>query len=124
MISYYRGAPPNAFPKMKFKIVKCNMEDFQYKSYLTALSEDTNKGFKNADILDLPLNFLLAPRFISNISFPNKSIGDKGFYSFNKSNMHCKNIKKYSKEFYKIFNNIRKSEGPVFVYSNFKILEV
>ena len=39
-ISYYRGANPKAFPKEIFKTVKCKMEPFQYKSYLTSLSTD------------------------------------------------------------------------------------
>lgn len=123
MISFYRGAPPNAFPKMKFKTVRCNMEDFQYKSYLTSLSFDNDylKGsFMNVDILDLPKNFLLAPRLISNISFPNKGIGSDGFNSLKGSSLSKSNIKKYSKKFYKIINNIKKSQGPVFVYSNFR----
>ena len=122
MISYYRGAPPNAFPKMNFNTIKCNMEDFQYKSYLTSLSIDNDimGAFRKADILDLPTNFLLAPRLISNISFPNKGIGNNGFNSLNSRNLKYKNIKQYSKKFYKMFLNIKKSNGPVFVYSNFK----
>ena len=122
MISYYRGAHPNSFPKMNFKIVKCNMEDFQYKSYLTSLSisKDVIGAFKNVDILDLPNSFLLAPRLISNISFPNKGIGNKGFNSLNSKNLNYKNFKKYSKKFYKIYTNLKKSNGPVFIYSNFK----
>jgi superfamily II DNA or RNA helicase len=123
LVSYYRGAPPNAFPKMNFKVVKCNMEDFQYRSYLTSLSVDGDfmKGsFINADILNLPSNFMLAPRFISNVSFPNKGIGQRGFESFRGKNLSSKNIKNFSKKFYKIYNNIKKSIGPVFVYSNFK----
>ena len=47
---------------MNFKTVRCNMEDFQYKSYLTSLSingDFMKGGFMNADILDLPMNFYL-----------------------------------------------------------------
>ena len=36
LISYYRGAPPQAYPKSEFKTVKCTMSDFQYKSYLNS----------------------------------------------------------------------------------------
>lgn len=123
MVSYYRGAPPNAFPKMKFHTVRCNMEEFQYKSYLTSLSVDGNLirgSFYNADILELPNNFLLAPRLISNIAFPNKGIGENGYNSLKGNVLTKTNIKNYSKKFYKIYNNIKKSIGPVFVYSNFK----
>jgi superfamily II DNA or RNA helicase len=122
MISYYRGAPPNTYPHMEFKVVKCNMSDFQYKSYLTSLSKlDENiKGyFKDVDILKLPADFFLGPRMISNIAFPNKSIGDIGFSSFTDDKLQLQNIEKYSIKFYKIFKRIKKSEGPVFVYSNF-----
>jgi superfamily II DNA or RNA helicase len=124
MISYYRGAPPQAFPNMEFKTVKCNMSDFQYKSYLTSLStiEGYNiKGtFKNVDILKLPSDFFLGPRMISNIAFPNKSIGEIGFSSLNNEALQLQNIKNYSIKFYKIYKKIKLSEGPVFIYSNFK----
>jgi len=123
MISYYRGAPPQAFPEMEFKTVKCKMNNFQYKSYLTSLSalNGYEKGiFKNTDILKLPSDFFIGPRMISNIAFPNKSIGEIGYSSFNNDVLHLSNIINYSIKFYKIIKKIKKSEGPVFVYSNFK----
>jgi hypothetical protein len=126
LISYYRGAPPIAYPKINFKIIKCNMNDFQYKSYLTTLSSDSNyvKGsFKNVDILNLPSNFLLGPRIISNIAFPNKSVGESGYSSFKNETLQMQNICKYSIKFYKILQKINKSTGPVFIYSNFKIIK-
>lgn len=123
LISYYRGAPPQAFPEMQFKVVRCNMSEFQYKSYLTSLSklDDNIKGFfKNVDLLKLPADFFLGPRMISNIAFPNKSIGNVGFSSFKDEKLQLQNIEKYSIKFYKILKKIKKSEGPIFVYSNFK----
>ena len=120
IISYYRGAEPQSFPKTIFKIVKCRMEPFQYKSYRTILDAEEQGNFKGRDILKLPNDFLLGPRLISNIAFPNKRIDMKGFASFSGSNLNKKNIIKYSKKFYKILNNISKSSGPTFVYSNFK----
>ena len=123
LISYYRGAPPQAYPKSEFKIVKCNMNEFQYKSYLTSLSTDDNfrKGsFKNVDILKLPQSFFLGPRMISNIAFPNKSIGEVGFSSFKGENLQMQNIGEYSIKFLKIIKKI--GDGPVFIYSNFKEL--
>ena len=121
-ISYYRGANPKAFPKQIFKTVNCKMENFQYKSYLTSLStEEYMKGsFRDADILDLPNNFLLGPRLISNVAYPNKGIGAKGFTSFKGASLKTSNIKNFSKKFYKIYNKIKKSTGPIFIYSNFK----
>ena len=84
-ISYYRGANPVAFPKQNFRTVNCRMEDFQYKSYLTTLSSSNDfiKGyFKKTDILKLPTDFMLGPRLISNLAFPNKCIGKKDLHPF------------------------------------------
>jgi superfamily II DNA or RNA helicase len=123
LISYYRGAPEQAFPKMRFEVIRCNMKDFQYKSYLTSLSniEEGIKGtFKNVDILKLSPDFFLGPRIISNIAFPNKGIGDIGFESLKDDKLNLENINNYSVKFYKIFNKIKKSDGPIFIYSNFK----
>ena len=123
LISYYRGAPPQAYPNTKFKIIKCEMSNFQYKSYLTSLSTEENfihGSFKHVDILNLPQNFFLGPRMISNIAFPNKSIGNIGFNSFKNEILEFKNISKYSIKFYKIINKINKCNGLIFFYSNFK----
>jgi superfamily II DNA or RNA helicase len=123
LVSYYRGAPPQTYPKMIFKTVKCSMSNFQYKSYLSSLSSDSNNvtgSFKNVDILNMPQNFFLGPRMVSNIAFPNKSIGDIGFSSFKSDILLIKNIKKYSIKFYKIYKKIIKSIGNIFIYSNFK----
>jgi len=125
LISYYRGAPPQAYPKTQFKAVRCNMSQFQYKSYLTSLSSEDNfirGSFRNVDILNMPQSFFLGPRMISNVSFPNKSIGEVGFSSFRGDALQMQNIAEYSIKFYKIMHKIGKSEGPVFVYSNFKEL--
>lgn len=121
MVSYYRGAQPQAFPEEIFKVVRCRMENFQYKSYLSALADEKltpRRAFKDVDILDLPNNFFIGTRMISNIAFPNKCYDSKGYMSLTKKYM--KDIKKYSIKFYKIYNKIKKSTGPVFVYSNFK----
>jgi superfamily II DNA or RNA helicase len=120
VISYYRGAEPKSFPKTVFKLVKCKMEPFQYKSYRTVLDAEEQGNFMGRDILKLPSDFLLGPRVISNIAFPNKRIDEKGFESLIGVNLKKKNIMKYSKKFYKILNKISKATGPTFVYSNFK----
>lgn len=123
VVSYYRGAPPQTFPEENFKVVKCKMSDFQYKSYLSAMSTEDNfirGSFRNVDILKLPNNFFIGPRILSNISFPNKGIGIMGFTSFKKEALMIQNIREYSVKFYKIYQNLKNSEGPVFIYSNFK----
>ena len=123
IISYYRGAQPQAFPREIFKTVNCKMEPFQYKSYLTSLSTEEEYiigSFAGADILQLPNNFMLGPRMISNVAYPNKGIGAHGLSSFRGSCLSKINMKNYSKKFYKINNKICQSSGPVFIYSNFK----
>ena len=125
LISYYRGAPPQAYPRSEFKAVRCNMSDFQYKSYLNSLSTEEHfirGSFKSPDILNMPQNFFLGPRMISNIAFPNKSTGEQGFASFRGEKLQMQNIDNYSIKFFKIIQKIGKADGPVFVYSNFKEL--
>jgi superfamily II DNA or RNA helicase len=123
MVSYYRGAPPQTFPKDNFQVIRCQMSEFQYKSYLSATADDSNMirgGFKNVDILNLPTNFFIGPRIVSNIAFPNKSTGLNGYKSLNKETLMVQNIKTYSTKFYQIYKRLKQSIGPVFIYSNFK----
>ena len=123
MVSYFRGAPPQTFPEQNFKVVRCKMSDFQYKSYLSAMSTEDHfirGSFRNVDILKLPNNFFIGPRILSNVSFPNKGIGLMGYSSLKDDALLIQNIKTYSVKFYKIYKNISKTEGPVFIYSNFK----
>ena len=117
-ISYYRGAPPVAFPEKKLNIVKCTMSDYQYKSYKTVA---TNEGpFRTGDILKLPNNFFIGSRIISNIAFPKKGINQDGYNLLEDDKLLMTNLKKYSTKFYKILKKIKQSNGPVFIYSNFK----
>lgn len=116
LISFYPGAPVYAFPRMNFKVVKCNMSNYQYKSYLALENRQSDNIFK--DILKLPNDFLLGPRMISNIAYPNRLISQKGYENFKDS--HIENLKKYSIKFYKIIKKIQKCDGTIFIYSNFK----
>ena len=130
-ISYFRGAPPYVFPEKEIKYVKCKMRSFQYRSYLSVKNQEINmsrttkkkkryRKFKDGDILNLPNNFFIGTRFISNVSFPNKGIGEDGFSSFKGDNLNMMNLKDYSIKFYKILQKIKKCDGTVFIYSNFK----
>ena len=116
-VSYYRGAPPIAFPKKNFKLVYCNMSDYQYKSYMTVTEDE---GFKTGQILNLPNNFFLGSRIISNIAFPQKKINEEGFNQLKGDYLRMSNLKKFSIKFYYILKKIKKATGPVFIYSNFK----
>ena len=116
LVSYYRGAPIKAFPEENFKIVKCKMDAFQYKSYITVLNDEKKykkRSFKNVDILKLPNDFFIGPRMISNIAFPNKSFNLNGYKSLNKEAMKMSNIRNYSMKFYKILKKLKQAEGPV-----------
>lgn len=117
-ISYYRGAPPVAFPKKNIFIVKCTMSDYQYKSYKTVATDEG--PFRSGDILKLPNNFFIGSRIISNIAFPKKGINQDGYNLLNDDKLMMSNLKKFSIKFYKILKKIKRSSGPVFIYSNFK----
>ena len=126
-ISYYRGAPPYVFPEKVVKFVRCKMEDFQYRSYLSVKNKEIKmsrtgkvRGFTQGDILNLPNNFFIGTRFISNVAFPNRGIGENGFSSFKGNYLNLQNLKKYSIKFYKILQKVKKCDGTVFIYSNFK----
>jgi hypothetical protein len=119
-ISYYRGAPDHVFPKKNLKLVKCTMSRFQYDAYRTTMEQTGYGRFNDSDILDLPNNFLIGPRIISNIAFPNKGINAEGFDSFKGKTLDLENLKTYSVKFYKIMRKIKSCKGTVFVYSNFK----
>lgn len=125
-ISYFRGAPPIAFPKMLTKYVLCHMGEFQYEMYQRVLNnedkimEKTKKNvLKSLNVSDLPSNFYLGTRMISNIAFPNKKISEDGLKSLTKDKIN-KELEKYSCKFYEIMKRINKTSGKVFVYSSFK----
>ena len=58
----------------KMKLVYCNMSDYQYKSYVTVTDDE---GFKSGQLLDMPNNFFLGSRIVSNIAFPQKKLMKK-----------------------------------------------
>jgi len=119
-ISYFKGAPDHVFPRKELKLVKCVMSRFQYDAYRTVMEQVGYGRFNDSDILDLPNNFLIGPRIISNIAFPNKGINEEGFDSFKGRTLDLENLKTYSVKFYKIMRKIKSCKGTVFVYSNFK----
>jgi len=132
-ISYFRGADPKAFPRVQIKYVKCRMQNFQYRSYITVLKKESEKLnlsktqyykiFQAGEIKNLPNNFFIGSRIISNVAFPNKGIGEDGYKSFKGKSLDLDNLKKYSIKFYKIMKNLKKlhkNKGKAYVYSNFK----
>jgi hypothetical protein len=118
-VSYYRGAPPYVFPAMELFTVRCKMSDLQLKVYNTvAKTEHTDMGNYLAE--DISNSFLIGTRMISNVVFPNEKINFEGFNSFNDDDLSMAKLRTYSPKFYKILRKIKKAEGTVFVYSNFK----
>lgn len=117
-VSYFRGAHPKTFPKKKQIIVKCKMKEFQLKSYL-AVSKKKGR-FKKTDLFKISDSFFIGIRAISNVAFPNRKFGKKGFDSFNGKLLKGQYLRQYSEKFYKIIKFIKRSQGPVFIYSNFK----
>lgn len=127
-ISYFRGAPPYVFPSMKVKYVKCQMSEFQYAAYRGVLRNEEKinkigklkkKVEKSLNVSQLPNNFFIGTRFVSNVVFPNKKINEEGLTSF-KSKQILKNLEKYSTKFHSIITKIEKTRGKIFVYSSFK----
>lgn len=141
-ISFFRGAPPYVFPSMKLKYVECLMSEFQYKAYQDVLknynqtvskkvnskkvdskkvnSKKVNSKKKiNFDVDLLPNNFFIGTRYVSNIVFPNKKVGDEGIESFTKMKI-ISDLDKYSPKFEAIMKKIESSTGKIFFYSGFK----
>lgn len=127
-ISYFRGAPPYAFPEAKILFTRVKMKKFQYKSYLTVLANENKDGrfdklksgkiFEDGDIVKIPNSFFLGSRLMSNIAFPNRCIDERGLKSLTEKEMVGKNLKKYSIKFYTVLRRLKR-QGKSFVYSNF-----
>lgn len=120
-ISYFRGAPPYTFPDYTIKYVNCDMSKFQYSSYKTVSKKEGSKlSTKTQTVENLPNNFFLGTRIISNVSFPNSKINQAGLESFKGKYLNMDNLKIYSTKFHSIMLKLKRSSGPVFIYSNFR----
>lgn len=120
-VSYFRGAPPHAFPKAEVHIVKCKMSDNQLQLYKKVLKkEKSNNNIKDYVNKDISNNFFIGIRMISNFVFPNKKTNEDGYLSLRDKDLTVKNIKKFSPKFIKILRRIKRCDGTVLVYSNFK----
>jgi SNF2 family DNA or RNA helicase len=116
LISYYSGDLPISYPKKIFKLVSCEMSDYQLQIYNEARKKE-NKIMKTIKAsMTFPKTFLLGSRIVSNIAFPNGLFGEEGFMSLDQG---LNNIQEYSIKFFKILENILNSDGPTFLYSTF-----
>lgn len=120
-VSYYRGAPPHAFPKSEIHFVKARMSDKQLKLYKHVIGKEIKKNkVKDYVNTDISNSFFIGSRMVSNFTFPNNQIGEDGFDSLDDNDLDLANVKEFSPKFTKILRRVKKSDGTVFVYSNFK----
>lgn len=129
-VSYFRGADPASFPELKLYYSKCVMSDFQYRAYATVMGkEGLDKKFdeykksirlvRSGDIVNLPNNFFIGTRIVSNIAFPNNDTDERGMASLSKRKI-LEELETYSTKFNKIMTKINRCHGKVFVYSAFR----
>lgn len=130
-ISFFRGAPPISFPHMTIKYTLCEMGPFQYKAYLkvagnelqayaSATHRPTTSINRTLDVSDLPNNFFIGSRMISNVVYPNNKINANGFEAFTKT-LILKDLQRYSIKFSLIMQKLESTRGKTFVYSGFKM---
>lgn len=125
-VSYYMGAPSYTFPHMTIKYVECEMSDFQYGIYKKILKRE---GIESLNIVpskdevvnavDLPNNFYIGARFVSNVVYPNRKVNAAGMDSFTDDKI-INNLAKYSCKMDKIMSSVRRARGKIFIYSGFK----
>lgn len=123
------------------KVIRCEMSDYQYNVYQNALISDV-KRFQNTD-LALSIQNLEAVENshegsiqtsttsslyknssdASTMVYPNNQYGKIGFESTktsaDKKEVFSNNLSLYSCKLNAILDNINRSKGPVFVYSNY-----
>jgi hypothetical protein len=68
---------------------------------------------------ELPNNFYIGTRFVSNIVYPNRKVNENGLESLTPSKIQNE-LYKYSCKLDKIMSSIRRTKGKVFLYSGFK----
>jgi hypothetical protein len=138
-VSYYKGAPSFTFPHMTVRYVECEMSKFQYSIYKKILKSDQNRSsitirdfdYDNycvddsdddeyaMNVIDLPNNFYIGTRYVSNVVFPNKKINKTGAKSLTYKKIQ-NNLDKYSCKHAKMMISINRTKGKVFIYSGFK----
>ena len=120
-VSYFKGAPPNAFPKTEMHFVRTRMSHEQAKLYKKIIAHEIPNS-KLGDYVneDISNSFFIGTRMISNICFPNKKIGKTGYDSLRDRDLTISGMRNWSPKFVKILRKIKKCSGTLFIYSNFK----
>jgi len=119
-VSYFRGAPPIAFPKSELHFVKCTMSEGQQRLYRKVVASEVATDVNDYINTEISNSFFIGTRMISNFVFPNKKINEAGYESLEDDDLSIANLREYSPKFLKILRKIKKCDGTVFVYSNFK----
>tara|TARA_Y100000389_G_scaffold183513_1_gene201067 strand:+ start:13003 stop:15075 length:2073 start_codon:yes stop_codon:yes gene_type:complete len=109
-ISFFRGHDLSMYPAKTEYNVYCPMSKFQYNGYKESLGKKTFEF----DYQEMSNAFLSGPRITSNVVYPDGGIGIKSAKTFSKFSS-----RKYAVKFNVCIRNIMKSEGPVFLFSNF-----
>jgi hypothetical protein len=128
-------------------VVYCNMSFYQYKTYIKALNQDVIRDsqydlsivIQNTEASDNLINeneneteniiYRTSNLYkncsdASTMSYPDNTYGKEGFTAMieNENQKHIltsKNLQNYSSKLYTLLNNIHKSPGNIFIYSNY-----
>lgn len=123
-VSAFSGISPNAYAKRTDVVLLCRFNKRQLRGYENAtktLQLDDEENFK-----EFSQHFLIGPRVASNMIYYDGSFAKKGKENLLKKDQKKfesmfkeKNLELFSTKFFQCLKNIRKADGPVFVYSNF-----
>ena len=119
-VSFYAGAPKKVFPARELHIVKTKMSDFQERLYRRVEIRESGDDIRDYLASDIPNSFFIGLRMISNFTYPNKKLGKAGYDSLEEKDLAPQNLAKFSPKMLKILRKIRRAQGTLFVYSNFK----
>lgn len=117
LVSYYAGAPDYVFPQVTVKYIQCQMSRTQRAAYDVVWAKHVAR--EGTSLLALSNNFMIGPRVVSNIAFPNGKISDAGADSF-KPPASTSRLATYSCKLAKLMDKLSRAKGTVFIYSNFK----
>jgi len=96
--------------KNEYKIIPCKMENEHKENYLKLLD---NKKVNVQDLIQLQLLNYDHQKELE------KKGKDKIIYDINFDEFKESNLKQLSMKFYKLLQNIKKSNGPIFIYTNY-----
>ena len=121
------------------KVVLCEMSDYQYDVYKKALQVDLNSSdnldlstlIQDLDMAETPEDTIVnkSSSLYKNASdastmvYPNNLYGRNGYELLNdielKKRIFTEDLEKYSVKLYTLLDNIKKSKGKIFIYSNY-----